>query len=252
LPKNKRYICGTNQTSTAMKKIFACSIALFLTMGAPLFAQNTDNMRGVYLSKQGENQVLLLLADGYFSRVEHTENAYKGTIGGPYAYDGEKLTLTVEYDDMSKPAGASVGEKHVYKVSREGDSFVIGNDTFVKQPAKQQALDGLWRITARKQGDNISAIPRGDRKTIKLLVDGHFQWIAINPAEKGFYGTGGGHYAFQNGKYSEHIQFFSRDNSRVGALLAFDGEIKNGDWHHSGLSSKGDPIYEIWSRDAVN
>jgi len=83
-------------------------------------------------------------------------------------------------------------------------------------------------------------------------VDGHFQWIAINPAEKGFYGTGGGHYAFQNGKYSEHILFFSRDNTRVGALLTFDGEIKDSDWHHSGRSSKGDPIYEIWSRDAAN
>jgi hypothetical protein len=51
-----------------------------------------------------------------------------------------------------------------------------------------------------------------------------------------------------NGKYTENILFFSRDNSRVGAQLTFDGKIEDGNWHHSGLSSKGDPIYEIWSR----
>jgi hypothetical protein len=61
-------------------------------------------------------------------------------------------------------------------------------------------------------------------------------------------GTGGGTYTFANGKYTEHIEFFSRDSSRVGAALTFDGKLENGDWHHSGLSSKGDPIYEVWSR----
>src|SRR5690606_22211081 len=89
---------------------------------------------------------------------------------------------------------------------------------------------------------------KGERKTLKLLVGGHFQWIAFDPSIKGFYGTGGGIYKFENGKYIETIQFFSRDNSRVGASLSFDGEIKNGDWYHSGLSSKGDPIHEIWRK----
>ena len=51
---------------------------------------------------------------------------------------------------------------------------------------------------------------------------------------------------FENGKYTEHIEFFSRDSSRVGASLGFDGKIENGAWHHSGLSSRGEPIYEIW------
>ena len=53
---------------------------------------------------------------------------------------------------------------------------------------------------------------------------------------------------FENGKYTERIQFFSRDPQRVGASLSFIAELKDGDWHHSGLSSKGDKIYEVWSR----
>ena len=51
-----------------------------------------------------------------------------------------------------------------------------------------------------------------------------------------------------NGKYTEHIEFFSRDSSRVGASLRFDGKLENGEWHHSGLSSTGEKIYETWGR----
>jgi len=235
-----------------MKKIFAVVLSLSLTGSSALFAQRTESLRGAYLSGEGEARSLWLVADGYFSLIDYTDKVYKSTIGGPYTFDGETFTFTVEYADAGK---IPVGEVISFPVSRDGDSFRFGGifDGVVvaKQPAKKQDLDGLWRITGRKQGKDgqMSAIQRGDRKTIKLLVDGYFQWVAINPAEKGFYGTGGGQYAFQNGKYSEQILFFSRDSSRVGALLTFDGQIKDGAWHHSGLSSKGDPIYEIWSRD---
>jgi hypothetical protein len=74
-----------------------------------------------------------------------------------------------------------------------------------------------------------------------------FQWIAYNTETRQFMGTGGGTYSTKDGKYTENIDFFSRDNSRVGASLQFDFELKDNDWHHKGLSSKGDPIYEIWS-----
>ena len=85
------------------------------------------------------------------------------------------------------------------------------------------------------------------RKTMKFLLDGNFQWIAFNTATFQFFGSGGGYYTTDNGKYTEHIEYFSRDNSRVGAILPFDYSIKGTDWHHQGLSSKGNPIHEIWS-----
>src|SRR5574343_326746 len=83
----------------------------------------------------------------------------------------------------------------------------------------------------------------------KLLTGTRFQWFAINIETGEFSGTGGGTYQFINGKYTENIEFFSRDSSRVGASLQFSAKIEEGKWHHSGLSSKGDPIYEIWTRD---
>ena len=82
---------------------------------------------------------------------------------------------------------------------------------------------------------------------MKILSGTRFQWIAYNTETKEFMGSGGGTYTTKEGKYTENIEFFSRDDSRVGASLQFDYELKDGDWHHSGLSSKGQPIYEIWS-----
>lgn len=228
-----------------MKKIFAFVLSFFL-ISISLFAQQTANLQGVYLAKQGDTNVLWLLADGYFSQVHYKDKQYVGTLGGPYTYDGKNMQLKIEYNDADSEA---VGSEKMLQISKEGNNLRHESLLFSKQPAKKQGLDGLWHITGRKQGDDIVKIHQsGTRKTIKLLVDGYFQWMAIDPGAKTFSGTGGGHYSFKDGKYSEHIQFFSRDNSRVGAHLTFDGKLENGEWHHSGLSSKGDPIYEIWSK----
>jgi len=88
----------------------------------------------------------------------------------------------------------------------------------------------------------------GPRKTMKFLLDGFFQWIAFNTDTFQFFGSGGGYYTTEAGNYTEHIEYFSRDNSRVGARLPFQYELKGSDWHHQGFSSKGDPMHEIWSK----
>ena len=87
----------------------------------------------------------------------------------------------------------------------------------------------------------------GPRKTFKVCSGTRFQWAAYNVETKQFSGTGGGTYTFKDGKYTENIKFFSRDNSRVGMSLEFDFELNEGKWHHKGYSSKGDPMHEVWS-----
>ena len=88
----------------------------------------------------------------------------------------------------------------------------------------------------------------GARKTMKILSGTRFQWIAYNNETKEFFGTGGGTYTTTDGKYTETIEFFSRDNSRVGAKLEFNYALEDGQWRHSGKSSKGDPMDEVWSQ----
>ena len=91
-------------------------------------------------------------------------------------------------------------------------------------------------------------MPLAARRTLKVLTGSRFQWIAMNIETGEFSGTGGGRYRFADGVYTETIEFFSRDASRVGASLEFKGRVLDGNWHHEGRSSRGDPIYEIWSR----
>lgn len=223
-----------------LSTVLICAVTL-------ITAQTPANIQGVYTTKKGDTNVVWMFIDGYSSQITYKDNAYISTFGGPYTYQDGSLSVQVEYNDANADA---IGKAETFALTASANGLQEqAGQTWKKETAKAQDLDGLWRITGRKQNDKMSTIQRGDRKTIKLLVDGYFQWIAINPAEKGFYGTGGGHYTFADGKYNEHILFFSRDDSRVGAHLGFDGELKSGEWHHSGLSSKGDPIYEIWSRD---
>ncbi len=114
---------------------------------------------------------------------------------------------------------------------------------------KPGKLFGAWLFSNRIRNGEMGTPRSADnpRKTMKILSGTRFQWIAYNTETKEFMGTGGGTFTTKDGKYIENIDFFSRDNSRVGASLEFDYELKGNDWHHKGFSSKGDPIYEIWS-----
>ena len=53
---------------------------------------------------------------------------------------------------------------------------------------------------------------------MKILSGTRFQWIAYHIGTKVFSGSGGGTYTSEQGKYTETIDFFSRDNDRVGAV----------------------------------
>ncbi|PRD57327.1 hypothetical protein [Sphingobacterium gobiense] len=229
-----------------MKKLILSAVLLFFA--TLIMAQTAANLKGVYTAKKDDANIVWMFIDGYSSQTTYKNNAYISTFGGPYTYQDGALNVQVEYDDADVGA---IGQTKSWALTANADGLQEqSGKAWKKEAAKAQDLDGLWRITGRKQGNDLVQIHQsGTRKTIKLLVDGYFQWMAIDPGAKTFSGTGGGHYTFTSGKYSEHILFFSRDNSRVGTSLSFDGELKDGTWHHSGLSSKGDPIYEIWSRD---
>lgn len=144
-----------------------------------------------------------------------------------YAFNSshEEVPLTLWIQKAGKK------EKQVWHQIDEGDS----------------PLFGTWRITQRQRDGTMTAMRQGARKTWKVLSGNRFQWAAFNVDTKAFMGTGGGTFETKDGKYTEKIDFFSRDNSRVGMSLEFDYNVKDKDWHHKGYSSKGDPIYEIWS-----
>lgn len=193
----------------------------------------------------------LTIVDNYFSVATfHVQNKkFINTSGGTAVYNNGELTGKIEFNTADK---SQVTKTYALSFHQQGNrlSFSYGGYTIPWQRVDDasEALSGNWKIIGREQDGKMAEMRPGARKTIKILSGKRFQWAAINSETGDFFGTGGGYYTFENGKYTEHIEFFSRDASRVGASLSFNGELKNGDWHHSGLSSRGDKIYEIWSR----
>jgi hypothetical protein len=174
--------------------------------------------------------------------------AFMGTNGGGWSIDGNTITEVIEFDTENSER---VGSTHSFDIELSENELKIKNTPVVWRRIDNGTpgnLAGAWLISGRmRDGELQKRDTNRPRKTMKILSDTRFQWIAYNTETKEFMGTGGGTYTTIDGKYIENIEFFSRDDNRVGASLQFDYELKDSDWHHSGLSSKGNPIYEVWS-----
>ena len=185
--------------------------------------------------KQIEHRVLK--DNEYFVETQFTSNPnqFIKTLGGFYQKKGNELLVDLEFNsNFSKDSLKNI---------------VINNhDQWQKISKSTLPLQGKWLMAGRVKGDQEQRrdITRA-RKTMKILVDGYFQWIAFNTASFSFHGTGGGSYSAADGTYTESIDYFSRDNNKVGISLGFEYAKKGMDWHHKGFSSKGDPLHEIWT-----
>ncbi|MFT3902497.1 MAG: hypothetical protein QM727_04960 [Niabella sp.] len=208
----------------------------------------------VHLKKNYEGQELVLLfQDGYsmFTQYSLSDKKFVNTSGGPYTIADGKIKVKEEFNSGDK---IGLGKWNEYEFTLANDVLTVRIEgvepafTWKRIDAGNENLAGNWRITQRRQGDQMADIPLRARRTLKLLTATRFQWAAINIETGEFFGTGGGTYTFKDGTYTENIEFFSRDSSRVGMSLSFDGKLENGKWIHSGKSSKGEPIYEIWER----
>lgn len=210
------------------------------------------SITGAWHLQQGSTEEVLVLQDGYFSHThfDKADKKFISTYGGSYKTGGNDLKLKIEFDTRNKD---EVGREKQFSQAISGQQLSTdingSKQSWTRIDEGKDNLAGVWRITGRMVDGKINPMQRRDRKTLKLLSGTRFQWMAINPATKEFFGTGGGTYTFTNGKYTENIEFFSRDSSRVGASLTFDGNVKDGVWNHSGKSSKGDPINELWTKE---
>jgi hypothetical protein len=207
--------------------------------------------RGAWKNTEGNITRTLVLIDDYFSLTEFdiANRKFYYTTGGTAKYEEGRLTGKVEYHSMDK---SLVGKTYVWPVAVSGTTLMLNRsgkeEAWAMMDDGKGDLAGNWRISGREQNGQMIEIKPAARKTIKLLSGHRFQWAAINTDTGEFFGTGGGAYTFKNGIYTEQIEFFSRDSSRVGMSLSFNGKVDGRNWHHSGKSSRGEPISEVWSR----
>lgn len=210
-------------------------------------------LAGAWQWVNGSEVRTVIFSEKFYAVTEYSvvEKKFISTYGGSWSLKGNGLRLLEEFNTASS---GNIGKEVITSIKPGKGLVNISLDG--KDPLSWQQIDtgspgklaGAWLITARKNGDEMSKIVPGARRTMKIMSGTRFQWIAYNTETKEFFGTGGGTYQTQNGKYTENIEFFSRDNNRVGTRLEFDFELEGGDWHHRGLSSKGDPIDEVWTK----
>ena len=201
--------------------------------------ENGDSLRHV-----------VIFADGFqVATIFHASTGrFIHTNGGSWKLDGDMMTEKVEFHTDNADL---VGQEVSFRIRVSDDVLEI-----VDKKMKWRKIDdgtpgnlkGAWLMSGRiRDGELSTRDTSRPRKTMKVLSGTRFQWIAYNIETKKFMGSGGGTYTTIDGEYTENIEFFSRDNAKAGLSLTFNYELIDGKWHHSGLSSKGAPIHEIWS-----
>lgn len=195
----------------------------------------------VFHFSQGEMNHRILLDDSYLieTAYQKTDGKFAFTRGGFYQKTEDSIHIAFEFNSnfaQDSLKNIAYSQKEWTKVSKT-----------------DQALEGKWLMAGRvkPEGEQRRDLTRS-RKTMKLLLDGYFQWTAFDTASMRFMGSGGGTYTAVDGKYIERLEYFSRDDSKVGKVLPFEFTLKEDDWYHKGLNSKGQPMHEIWHKRPKN
>lgn len=223
---------------------------VFSAMATLAIGQDKSFLLGAWEMKDGNQTRMITYVPGFFSVAIYNmaDKQFVGTYGGKYVVNNDEITENIEYDTQT-PANVGTERKVKFRTGKNDLTLTRateGKFTRVDDggPGK---LAGAWLITGRVRDGEIRRSTPGARRTMKILSGSRFQWIAYNVETKEFFGTGGGSYTTINGKYTENIEFFSRDANRVGASLEFDYSTADGEWRHSGKSSQGEQLNEIWS-----
>jgi hypothetical protein len=229
---------------------------ILLLAGAMSFTYRPlpDNslINGAWKLQNGSVEQVLIFNNGYFMHTtfDKSKKLLIQTRGGVYKYEGNQLNATIEFNPNEKE---EIGQtkKYSFNVNSERLSSDINGrkELWTMLDNGKGPMVGTWRSSGRMQGGKVVLSPPRARKTFKILSGTRYQWAAINAETKEFFGSGGGSYAYVNGKYTETLDFFTKDSTKVGISLTFDDKIEGDLWHHSGFSSQGAKMYEIWKME---
>lgn len=232
-------------------KVFVACLSLISITIASSFMLPQNSITGAWTLQSGANTRTLVILDGYLSETlfDIAGKKFHETKGGVARIDGNKLSVQYEFHSGQKDV---IGTTVEYTFNIANGNLVLDKggvrETWKRVDDNKNALAGVWYISGRMQNGQIVSRPLAARRTIKIMSGSRFQWVQVNAEAKETGATGGGTYSFENGKYTENIEFFSRDSSRVGASLSFEGTVNGKVWTHKGLSSRGEPIHEEWTK----
>ncbi|MCU0358426.1 MAG: hypothetical protein MUE95_12680 [Cyclobacteriaceae bacterium] len=203
------------------------------------------------------DECIKIYANGYFMFAIHDKDGkFLRAGGGNFTVDKKNY---IEVLDFYTADSTQVRKPVTFSYSFKKDELTIEapmhgsvlKETWRRVDGSDSPLQGAWRFGARVDDNGVAGERRGGaspRQTMKIMSGKYFQWAAFNYETRQFMGTGGGEYVLKDGKYTENIRFFSRDNSRAGMALTFDCRLDGKDWYHKGKGTTGNPVSEVWER----
>ena len=228
-----------------------CCGILFLSSSLPRIDISKGALVGAWGYGSPDHRTVMINTDRIFSVATYDVPGKKfiSSYGGTWRLQGNKLITQIEWN--SQDSGA-VGTEIVEEIALSEDKLIKQkNQSWDRlDDGKPGKLMGAWIITGNFRNDSAAkrSNPFYPRRTMKVLSGKYFHWIAYNVATKSFQNAGGGRYTTADGKYTEHIEFFTKTSQSVGKTLTFDYSFVNGDWRHKGEKSTGGVMDECWSR----
>lgn len=203
-----------------------------------------------------EGECIKIFSESYFMFGHYgADGAFIKAGGGNYSIEGKNFNemldfYTADSSRVRKPVRYSFVQKKDELLVEANINGVTLKETWKRVDDSKSELKGCWKFGARVDDDGKAGERRmtGPRQTIKILSGKRFQWAAFNYETKQFMGSGGGEYSLKDNLYTETIQFFSRDNTKVGISLSFACTLEGTDWYHKGKGTTGNPVSEVWER----
>ncbi len=212
---------------------------------------DVKDIKGAWEYGPVDKHTVLIATDDVFSVVTYDGPGKKmiNAYGGKWRIEGDQFKLTIEWNNTQPE---QVGEESSVDFSLKNNKLTIpsSGEVWTRVDDGKGDLNGAWIITGNFENDKAAKRPAPfyPRRTMKVLSGSRFHWIAYNVKDKQFINAGGGDYIAKDGKYTEHIEFFTKTPESVGKTVSFQYSFVNGDWRHKGEKSTGGPMDECWSK----
>lgn len=202
-----------------------------------------------------------ILEDGkfMFAVFDWKRREFYAAGGGRYEVNGGKYYEYIEFHTIDP---VYVGTKAVFDCRVANGVWyhkgVVPNDqldVYIDEQyvridhGNESPLAGNWTLIERNGRSIPGEASRTSRKLLKILSGTRFQWAEYDRATRTFYGCGGGTYMFNNGRYTENLEFLSQDSTQVGKNLTFNARLQGSRLTREGRNSRGQQVVETWVRN---
>lgn len=124
--------------------------------------------------------------------------------------------------------------------------FVLFSNVAFMSDESVSSLNGAYKMSKMKYGNDKNWATADERLSIKVFKDGYWFSGALKKGNAELGGLCGGTYDLKNGKYNEHIDFYSWDSTAVGTTVTMEYKISPKEFQQFGkMNSAKYPNYDI-------